>query len=266
MITLSIISAVLFLLPIVYIFLISFKLPRDIFQVPPSIISPITFDNYTSYWEQAHIGSRLINTIVISIGAAVFSMVVGAMAGYGLTRLKLKGARWIAAGILISRAVPPIVLAVPIFLVARGMGLVDQHITLIVAYCSFLIPYVVWLSRAFFMSLPPELEESARVDGCTRYGAFFRIIVPISLPSLMATFVFSILIAWQELLFALVLTNNNAVTIPVVLTSMTANSYEGSLWGPMAAVSVITVVPMVILALAVQKTLISGLAEGATKG
>lgn len=256
----------LFLLPLAWMLLTSFKQQRDIFTTPPTIFFDPTLNQYVQAFVQGGLGPKLINTIIVAGGAGVFSLVAGAMAGYALSRLRIKGAATIGVLILASRGVPPIALAVPMFLVARTLGITDTHITLILAYCSFVIPYVMWLMRGFFLALPKELEESAMLDGCSRMGAFFRIIVPISAPGLISTFIFSIILAWEELLFALVLTNRNATTIPVAIVGMAGDTENGANWGALAAAGMITVVPVVILALVVQKWLIRGLADGATKG
>jgi multiple sugar transport system permease protein len=216
--------------------------------------------------QRADIVRRLINTVIVACGAGLVSIVAGSMAGYALSRIRLRGAATIGVLILLSRGVPPIALAVPMFLVARKLGVTDQHITLILAYCTFLVPYVMWLMRGFFLSLPAELEESAMLDGCTRFGAFFKIIVPISLPGLLSTLIFSIILAWEELLFALVLTNRYASTIPVAIAGIAGDTVNGANWGALTAVGTITVIPVVIFALLVQKWLIQGLADGATKG
>jgi len=262
----AILATVIFLLPVLYMVSVSLKLPRDIFTSPPRLFSEPTLENFTSYFEQAKILPRMLNTVIVACGASIISMVAGSMAGYALSRMRLKGAGVLGGLILASRAVPPIALIVPMFLIARRLGLTDQYITLILAYMTFLVPYVVWLMRAFFRSLPPELEEAAMIDGCSRFGAFFRIIVPCSLSGLISTMIFCIILAWEELLFALVLTNHKAVTIPVAIAGMAADTEKGGLWGPLAAVGVLTVLPVVIFALAVQKYLIKGLADGATKG
>ena len=175
------------------------------------------------------------------------------MAGYALARIRLRGAATFGVLILLSRGVPPIALAVPMFLVARQLGLTDKHITLILAYSTFLIPYVMWLMRSFFISLPKELEESALIDGCSRYGAFFKIILPISLPGLISTLIFSMILAWEELLFALVLTNRVASTIPVAIAGIAGDTINGANWGALTAVGTITVVPVVDLCLARSK-------------
>lgn len=259
-------ACILFLLPLVWMLLTSFKYQRDIFSVPPKIIFEPTLSQYVDVLTRGGFGGQMVNTVIVAVGASVLSLIAGAMAGYALARLKIRGAGVIGALILASRGVPPIALAVPMFLVARTLGITDTQIVLILAYCSFVIPYVMWLMRGFFLALPKELEESAMMDGCSRMGAFFRIIVPISVPGLLSTFIFSIILAWEELLFALILTNRNATTFPVAIAGMVGDTESGANWGALAAAGMITVIPVVVLSLLVQKWLIRGLAEGTTKG
>lgn len=262
----GVLACVVFLFPVFWMVLSSFKEQRDIFTMPPTLFFTPTLETYTSYMQRADISRRLINTIIVAAGSGLLSIAAGAMAGYALARIKLRGAATIGVLILLSRGVPPIALAVPMFLVARSLGVTDQHITLILAYCTFLIPYVMWLMRGFFLALPKELEESAMIDGCSRFGAFFKIIVPISLPGLLSTLIFSMILAWEELLFALVLTNRYASTIPVAIAGIAGDTVNGANWGALTAVGTITVIPVVVFALLVQKWLIQGLADGATKG
>lgn len=262
----GIFACLVFLFPVFWMVLSSFKEQRDIFTMPPTLFFTPTLENYIGYMQRADINRRLINTIIVAVGSGLLSIVAGAMAGYALARIKLRGAATIGVLILLSRGVPPIALAVPMFLVARSLGLTDKHITLILAYCTFLIPYVMWLMRGFFLALPKELEESAMIDGCSRFGAFFKIIVPISLPGILSTLIFSMILAWEELLFALVLTNRYASTIPVATAGIAGDTVRGANWGALTAVGTITVIPVVVFALLVQKWLIQGLADGATKG
>jgi multiple sugar transport system permease protein len=259
-------ASVVFLFPILWMVITSFKMPRDIFTTPPTFLFTPTIETYTNYIVHADIPRRMINTVIVACGAGLVSIIAGSMAGYALARVRLRGAATIGVLILLSRGVPPIALAVPMFLVARQLDLLDAHITLILAYCTFLIPYVMWLMRGFFKSLPMELEESAMIDGCTRFGAFMRIIVPISLPGILSTLIFSVILAWEELLFALVLTKRFSATIPVSIAGIAGDTVNGANWGALAAVGTLTVVPVVIFAMLVQKWLISGLADGATKG
>lgn len=259
-------ACALFLFPVLWMLLTSVKEQRDIFTSPPTLWFVPTLQTYVSYLAFSDVSGRMFNTVVVAIGSGLLSIFAGSMAGYALARIPLRGAAVIGTLILLSRGVPPIALAVPMFLVARRLDIADQHITLILAYCTFLIPYVMWLMRSFFLSLPRELEEAATIDGCSRFGTFFRIIVPISLPSLISTFIFSMILAWEELLFALVLTSRNAVTIPVAVASIASDSINGTNWGALCAVGTITVVPVVVFALVVQKWLVKGLTDGATKG
>ena len=262
----GLLACALFLFPVFWMVLTSFKMPRDIFTTPPTFIFTPTLETYTTYLQHADVPRRMLNTVIVACGAGIVSIVAGSMAGYALVRIPLRGAATMGALILLSRGVPPIALAVPMFLVARKLGLTDKHITLILAYCSFLIPYVMWLMRGFFKALPKELEESAMLDGCSRFGAFIRIIVPISMPGLLSTLIFSIILAWEELLFALVLTNRFATTIPVAIAGIAGDTVQGANWGALTAVSTLTVIPVVVFALVVQKWLIKGLVDGVTKG
>lgn len=262
----GVVACIVFLFPVFWMVLSSFKAQRDIFTVPPTLFFTPTLQHYVEYMQRADISRRLLNTVIVAFGSGFISIVAGGMAGYALARIRLRGAGAIGVLILLSRGVPPIALAVPMFLVARSLGVTDQHITLILAYCTFLIPYVMWLMRGFFLALPRELEESAMIDGCSRMGAFFKIIVPISMPGILSTLIFSMILAWEELLFALVLTNRYASTIPVAIAGIAGDTVNGANWGALTAVGTITVVPVVIFALLVQKWLIQGLADGATKG
>lgn len=262
----GVIACFLFLFPLIWMVLTSFKEQRDIFTMPPTLFFTPTLESYVTYLQRPDIWRRLVNTVIVAVGSGVLSIVAGAMAGYALARIRLRGAGTIGLLIVLSRGVPPIALAVPMFLVARKLGLTDKHITLILAYCTFLIPYVMWLMRGFFLSLPKELEESAMIDGCSRFGAFFKIIVPISLPGLLSTMIFSMILAWEELLFALVLTNRNASTIPVAIQGIAGDTINGANWAALTAVGTITVLPVIVFAMLVQKWLVQGLADGATKG
>lgn len=262
----GVIVCALFLFPVLWMVLTSFKKAKDIFTMPPTFIFPPTLENYLVSAVQADVPQRMLNTVIVAGGSGILSIVAGSMAGYALARIPMRGAGTIGVLILASRGVPPIALAVPMFLVARALGVTDRHITLILAYCTFMIPYVMWLMRGFFLALPKELEESAMIDGCSRMGAFLRIIVPISMPGFVSTLIFSVILAWEELLFALVLTNRVATTIPVAISGIAGETERGANWGALTAVGTLTVVPVVIFALLVQKWLIKGLADGATKG
>ena len=264
--SLSILICAVFLLPVAWMFATSLKSTKDIFSIPPTWSFEPTLEHYQLYMGQARIVSRYVNTVVVAVGSSGLSVIAGAMCGYALARLNIRGGTMLATMILASRTIPPIALVVPLYLLFRRLGMLDKQTTLILAYSTFLIPYVVWLTRGFFLALPSALEDAALVDGCSRFGAFFRIILPNALPGLSATMIFCMILAWNELLFALILTSRNAVTIPVSLAGLAADTEQGALWGPLTAIGSLTVVPVILFALAVQRYLVTGLAAGATSG
>lgn len=261
----GVVACLVFLIPVIWMILTSFKLPKDIFTSPPTLFVEPTLENYRNL-ANYDIPRRMLNTVIISVGAGVLAVWAGSMAGYAIARLKIRGGGLVGALILATRGVPPIALAVPLFIVARNLGMTDKHLTLILAYSTFLIPYVMWLMRSFFLAVPKELEESAMIDGTSRFGAFFRIIVPVIMPALLSTLIFSVIMAYEELLFALVLTNRNASTIPVAIQGMAVDTESGGMWGLLTAAGTLVVVPIIIFSLLMQRYLIHGLAEGATKG
>lgn len=262
----SIVICAIFLFPVVWMVITSLKPATIIFSMPPKWIFTPTLEHYVRFFSYGDVLNRYGNTIVVSIGAAVISLLIGTMCGYALARLNIKGAGVLALAILASRTIPPIALVVPFYLLFRRIGLLDKHITLVLTYTTFLVPYVIWLMRGYFISLPRSLEDAALVDGCSYYGAFFRIILPNTLSGLTATFIFCLILAWNELMFALVLTNRNAVTIPVTLIGIVSDTEQGALWGPLMAISTMTVAPVIIFSMFVQKWLVRGLASGATAG
>jgi len=261
-ITINIGICIWFLLPVLWMVATSFRSVKEMFTIPPSFAFHPTLVHYIEFLGAAHIIQRYINTIIIAFGSSAMSLAIGALCGYALARLRIKGGTTLAALVLASRAIPPIATVIPLYLIFRDLGMLDQHVTLILAYSTFLIPYVIWLTRSFFLELPRGLEEAALIDGCSRLSAFFRVIVPCALPGLVATMIFCVILAWNEFLFALILTNRDAVTIPVAVAGMVADPMRGTLWGPLTAVGTLTILPVMAFALAVQKYLIRGLSFG----
>jgi multiple sugar transport system permease protein len=265
-ITLSVVLCLLFLFPVVWMVLASFKETNEIFATPPRWAFRPTLEHYRAYAGQARIAQRYLNTVIIAFGAALLSTAVGVFCGYALAKLRVRGATLLGALIVASRAIPSVALVVPLYIVFRNLDMLDRHLTLVLAYASFLLPYAVWLTRSFFLDVPAGLEEAALIDGCSRLGAFFRIVLPCTLPGLTATLIFSVILGWNELLYALILTNRDAVTIPVSLAGMAADTEMGAMWGPLSAVGTLTILPVIVFALFVQKYLVRGLSLGAVKG
>jgi len=263
------IALVFFLFPIVWIAGISIKLPADYLNDPPIWIpSEMTFAHYRSV--MAEKGTlALVNSTVIAGSATLISMFLGSMAAYSLARFQT-GGRHLGFWLLSQRMLPPVVLVIPFFLILREAGKInphlgiDRHLPLIAIYAIFNLPYVIWMMRSYFVSVPVEIEESAMIDGATRLGALWRITLPLALPGLVATTVFAFIFAWTEFLFAVVFTRTNAVTLPVVISGFTGG--QGSNWGRACALSMVATVPVFILVLLFQKHLVRGLTLGAVRG
>lgn len=253
-------------MPLLWMVSTSFKEGIDIFAMPPKIFTKPTLKNYTDYVVQSGVLPRYKNTVIVALGTSVFCMILGSLSGYALARTKFSGAGVLSYLILASRLFPPIVIVVPMFTIFRRVGIFDTHFALILAYSSFVLPYVVWLMRGYFKELPTGIDECALIDGCTPLGAFLRVVVPCSLPSIAATTVFAMILCWNEFLFAMVLTSSRASTIPVAITTLTHDLDRGGVvWGPLTAVGTMIMLPVLVLGLSIQKVLVRGLTMGATK-
>ena len=205
--------------------------------------------------------------MIVAVCSTFCALVIGTIAAYALARLKMPGGlnRKLSLWILSTRMFPPIVTAVPLFLMMRDLHLLNTRLSLIILYTGFNLPFVVWMMRGFFVEVPRELEDAAMIDGDTRLGALRRVLLPLVAPGLAATAVFCLIISWNEFLFALVLTQTDAaMTLPVGIAGR-VTQYEIK-WGVMSAAAVVAMLPILIFAMAVQRYLVRGLSLGAVKG
>ena len=259
--------AVIVIFPVVWVISTSFKTDVDIFAIPPMLVSPHpTGSRYAELWTYGLL-AYLANSVVVVISTAVITIVIGTLAAYSLARFRLPG-KWtgrLSFWILSTRMFPPIVTVIPLFQLMRTLGLVNTRLGLVLAYTAFNIPFVVWMMRGFFVELPKDLEEVAMVDGCSRMRAFFNISLPLVVPGIAATAIFTIILSWQEFLFALILTQTSASSTLPILVSSQLTQYK-ILWGQMGAAGTITMVPVLIFAFSVQRYLVRGMSFGAIKG
>jgi ABC-type glycerol-3-phosphate transport system permease component len=269
--------------PVAWSYLNAFKPPEQIFELPPRIIFTPTLHNFAVIFglevgteaegvsqTQAATGvvSQLpryfVNSLVVSMGTMVLSLAVGCLAAYSLARFRFRAKRYMLMGILLVRMVPAVVLVIPIYTLWRGLGLLDTHLGLILAYLSFNLPFVIWMMRGFFVDIPVEIEEAALIDGCSRLSALVRVILPLAAPGIAATSIFALLLAWNEFLFAVLLTADKAKTLtPAILNYVTDRAI---LWGNLYAAASIVLLPVLVFSLLVQRHLARGLTGGAVKG
>ena len=234
------------------------------FSDPPKWIFKPTLEHYYKVFARQQLHKFMFNSLVVGLSTTVLSLVLGSLAGYSLARIDMKGKEKWAFLILLCKMIPAGALVVPMYYIVRRLGLANTYVGLIVAHTTFSLPFVVWMMRSFFQEIPVELEQAAMVDGCSRLGAFWRITAPLAAPGLTATGILTLLLSWNEFLFALVLSGRNTRTLPIGISA-----FIGSVsidWGGSSAAAVVAMVPVFIAGLMVQKYLVRGLTMGAVKG
>ncbi len=263
------------LFPFYWLATTSFKKPLDATRVPRYIpyhdFQPTTEHweyLFTTRWEPTWRHFR--NSLIAAGGSTILAVGLGAMAGYGLSRFRYRwpGLNWrndnIAFWIISQRFLPPALFVVPFLIAYADLGLIDKHIGLIIAYTMFNIPFAVWIMRDFFNGLPIDLEDSARVDGASRWTTFMRIVLPLSAPGLASVAIFSFVFSWNEYLYALMLTNFDAITLPVYIAGQ--NTQRGVEWWYISALALTAVVPVIVVGLLLERFITRGLVAGAIKG
>lgn len=251
------------LFPPFMLFLTSIKTNVDALKYPPVWIFRPVASNYREIFRLIPFGHYLFNSLIVALVSTFIALSVGSLAAYGLARFRFKRSKDLSFWILSIRMTPPVAAAIPIFIIMRTLHLLDTYLALILAYCTFNIPFSVWLLRGFFQEIPREIEESAMVDGCSPFAAFWKISIPLIAPGIAATGIFTFIFSWNEFLFALILTGSRAQTVPVALTGFIRET--GIMWSHMAAAGVLAMVPMVVFTALVQKNLVKGLTMGAIK-
>ena len=270
--------AIYILAPFSWLLLTSFMHERDALSVPPQwIIEDPTTENYETFFEptgtRSIVGSRaaaqllpsMVNSLIVAIGTAALNLVLGVLAGYSFARLRFPGRTPLMVMYLGSRMVPGIVLIVPLYLTIKTYGLLDDVMALIVTYLTFTLPFTIWLLKSYFQGIPRELEEAALVDGCTWPKMVLRVLLPAAMPGLTAAAMFAFMTAWNDYLFAVILTSTMASkTVPVVVAGFATDvTTERTL---MAAGGVLAVIPPLVLAFIFQRLIVQGLTAGAVKG
>jgi multiple sugar transport system permease protein len=235
---------------------------------------PQAFGNYVTMWSQAPLAAGLGNTILISGVAAAASVLLGTLAAYPLARLSFRGQTTLLSSLLVTQTVPGTTVLLPIFVIFSwiqttiGIPLIGSYPAVMITYMTFGLPLSTWLMVTYMRSIPKELEEASFVDGCTRVGALFRVIVPVATPAMVVAFVFSFLVGWNDILFASVLTRSGTVTLAVAMNQF-ANAGTGSgvpLYGQLMAAGVVSSIPVVVLYLIFQRRMVQGLSAGSMTG
>jgi multiple sugar transport system permease protein len=254
------------LFPIYWIVITSFKPVKDSVTVPIQYWPKhFTFDNYISIWKLTEFPTFFKNSLIVAVVTGIITVLLAILAGYSLARFKFRGKNLTLLLFLVTQMIPVVVMIVPLFILFQRIGFLDKLIGLIVPYTIISVPFCTLMIEGFFKQIPAAIEESAMIDGCSRFGALFKVIVPIMLPGIVATFVFAFLGAWNEFFFSVMFINSEAIkTIPVGI-SIFIQKVDVN-WAMMTAAATVSMIPAIILFLFIQKYLIKGLASGAVKG
>jgi multiple sugar transport system permease protein len=260
---LAIILTAIFVFPVYWLFIISFKTPDEIFAFPPVWYpKSIQFANYGVLFKDGD-AATVGNSLILASVSTFFAMILGTIAAYSLVRFKTGGEN-LAVWIISQRMMPPVAIVFPVFLLYVWLGWVDSYIGLIILYTAFSLPYVIWMMRGYIEDIPLELEESALVDGHTRWEVLWKVVLPMARSGLFATAVFTFVFAWNDFLFAFVLTRTEVTTYTVQVTHYFGG--QSNFWAKIAAMSVLGTLPVFFVVATMQRYLVRGISMGAVKG
>lgn len=260
---LLLIGFVLVAVPFVWILLTAFKYPVDAASVPPRLWSPLTLDNFRALADNGYLQSLLNSTIITGLTTAA-TLVLGVPAGYAFARGRFPGRRFLGVFLLYSRMVPPVIFIIPLFLFFHRLNLVGNFQGLVLAYLTGLLPFTVWMSASYIQDVPLELEEAARIDGCSRGQAFVRVVLPLALPGLVSVGLLVAIAAWSEYFIPLILAGPTTTPASVGIVSFVG--VDTIDWGAMCAGSLVLIVPLFVATIFAQRGLLRGLTAGAIKG
>jgi multiple sugar transport system permease protein len=260
--------------PLLWLFSASLSNQAELFSVPIHWVPQHpTFQNYIDIFFPSQAASSvprtfataMLNSVKIASAVTIICIFIGSLAAYALVRIPFGANRTIQLGIIATRMIPEISLVLPLFIIASRLQLINKPLVLILTYMSFSLPYAIWLLTAYFQTIPIELEDAARLDGCSRLGILFRVVMPISIPGLVSTSMFVFLLAWDEFFYALIFTSTLAAkTIPVAIAEFIGR-YVVNVNGMMAG-GILAAIPPVLIALIFQRYIVSGMTAGAVKG
>jgi raffinose/stachyose/melibiose transport system permease protein len=254
----------LYLLPVLWVISLSVRTRKDVFL---TIFLPrsVHLDNYITAWKTFHFGALFVNSAIITVGSVLAILVIAALAAYAFSRLRYPGSEFFFYMILLGMMIPPAAIVIPLFLIMKTIGLYNTHLALVLAYVAFGLPIAVLIFRGFFLSIPGELIEAARIDGSHEVRTFSSIILPLSTPAIATVVIFSFMQNWNEFLLALVLLKDNVLyTLPVGMGNLVGQ--WDSPWQLIAAGVVIASLPIFIVYLLIQDLYVRGLTAGALKG
>lgn len=254
--------AFLWLAPVLWIAATAFKAPRDVLAL--DIFFTPTLENFVAaFGPNYQLGNRIMNSTIVTVGTLLICIPVSTAAAYALSRFRFPGGMAWQLGLLATQFVPAVMIIIPLYVVLRSANMLDTPISLILVNLSVLIPYAIWMIKGFMDALPMDMEEAAMTDGATRFRALRDVVVPVAMPGIVTATIFCFVVAWNEFFFALILSRNEAVTLPVSL--MSARTDRGDAWEIMAVIGLTIMIPMMLISKMVQRHFLKGLVSGAVR-
>ena len=251
--------------PLLWMVLSSFKKADDLVSRTPKLFFAPTFDNYIGLFTGGNaLGGYITNSILAAGISTIIAVSLGCLAGYGLARSHFRGKDHVSFWIISTRMAPIAAVILPLYAVFRTLDLLNTTTGLVVAYLTFNLPFAIWIMNAFFADLPPALEEAAMVDGATRFGAFWRIALPLTAPGIVTTAILCLVFSWNDYAFAQSFSGPGSQTLPIAASQLITQT--GINWGQLMAIGTIVVLPMIAVGLAVRRYLVKGLTLGAVTG
>ena len=254
--------ALFFLLPFVWILRCSMVSKAQAYMIPPDWRAHLTLENYRNVMSQNHFGKYFLNSLLVGLVSTMLSLLFGALASYWIVRISHRPDP-VKITILCTQMIPPVVLVIPLAIMSNRLKMGDTFPALIISYLSFNLPYVIWQLISFFQSIPRDLDEAAAVDGCTRLQAYFRIVLPLARPGLIASGVYCFIVSWNEFMFANNFAGLKTRTIPVAIAAL--ETQDGLQVAELCASCIIAILPVVLLSIFIKKYLVNGLTFGAVK-
>jgi multiple sugar transport system permease protein len=263
---LPMLAIVLFALgPYLWMLLTSLKNESTLFS-PDRTFMPavVTLENYVRLFQKTTFLSNLGHSLIVSSGTMLLGLSVSITAAYAFSRFRFPGRRALMLQFLLVNMFPIVLLIIPLFIIMKGLGLLDTHLGLILAHSTFSIPFATWMMISYFDAIPRSLDEAALVDGCTPLGAMFRVVLPLTVPGIIATGIYIFITSWNEYLYASILAGQNVRTLTVAIQTL-VGEYEIA-WGLLTAGGVMGALPVTLLFMLIQKRLVAGMTQGAVKG
>ncbi|MFQ5834898.1 MAG: carbohydrate ABC transporter permease [bacterium] len=259
-------SSIFVFFPFVWMILTSLKTNPEALRIPPTWVpQKLTFEAYIAMWIRKPFGIYFINSVIISFSTAAISTFLGGLAGYGFSRFMFRGKTLLLGAFLATQMLPGGLLIGPYFKILGRVGLFNTRTGLIIAFITICLPFSTWMLKGFFDTIPPELDQAAMIDGCSRLGAFRRVLLPVAKPGMVATVLFAFLLAWGDVLWALCLTSTHEMSTVTLGILRFVGEFQ-VYWPMLMAGSIIGSIPAIILYVLLQKFLIAGLTAGAMKG